>query len=67
MFSKDLTLASYDPELAAAAEAGLSREDALGRYALAGDGFIEGRGQSMPSMVMPAAAGTGKPAGRAQD
>lgn len=31
----------------AAAEAGLSREDALGRYALAGDGFIEGRGQSM--------------------
>lgn len=32
---------------AAAAEAGLSREAALNRYAVAGDGFIEGRGRSM--------------------
>lgn len=31
----------------AAAEAGLSRNDALARYAVAGDAFIEGRGQSM--------------------
>lgn len=31
----------------AAAEAGLNREAALNRYALAGDVFIEGRGRSM--------------------
>ena len=32
---------------AAAAEAGLSRQAALDRYAAAGDAFIEGRGRSM--------------------
>lgn len=32
---------------AAAAEAGLNREAALNRYAVAGDVFIEGRGRSM--------------------
>lgn len=32
---------------AAAASAGLSRDDALARYAVAGDTFLEGRGASM--------------------
>lgn len=37
---------------AAASAAGLSRDEALGRYAMAGDSFIAGRGTSMATTIV---------------